>query len=271
MDILQRNRVTVLGDGPRWMVFGHGFGCDQRMWRRVAPHFASTHRVVLFDYVGSGQSDRGAWDSRRYGSLDGYVDDVLEVCAALGVRSGVFVGHSVSGVIGLRASLRAPEAFERLALVAPSPRYLNDPATGYVGGFDRGDIDGLIDLMDQNWLGWASALSGAVTTDPTLGEEFRQSFCSTDPQTARVFAEVTFHADERALLPRVEAPCLVIQCAYDDIAPVAVGEYMRDHIRHATYRLVDVNGHAPQMSHPEVIEALLRAYVDAPRAEIVRA
>lgn len=264
MDVLMRNHVNVLDGGPRPLMFGHGFGCDQRMWRRVAPRFAPAHRVVLFDYVGSGASDKAAYDSRRYRTLDGYAEDVVEVGEALGLRGAVFVGHSVSGMIGLKAALRAPGLFERVVLVAPSPRYLNDPATGYEGGFERDDVDGLLALMDQNWLGWASALSGMAVKEADLAEELRQSFCSTDPRTMREFAVATFLSDERATLPRVETPCLVVQCAHDDIAPVAVGEYLRDHLRGSTYRMLDATGHCPQMSHPDEVSALLATYLAEP-------
>jgi len=244
-------------------VFAHGFGCDQNMWRLVAPEFERTHRVVLFDYVGAGKSDRAAYDPRRYASLDGYARDVLEICEALELREAVFVGHSVSAMIGALAAVTAPGLFRRLVMVGPSPRYIDDPPD-YVGGFQASDIDGLLALMDQNFMGWATALSEKVLPEPVLGREVKDSFCSTDPVFLRQFAEVTFRSDHRALLSRVEAPSLVLQCARDDIAPVCVGEYVARRLPRGTYRLVDVAGHMPHMNNPRVVVDAIRDYLAGP-------
>jgi sigma-B regulation protein RsbQ len=267
-DVLARNNVSVLGAGERPIIFAHGFGCDQHMWRFVTPAFAADHRLVLFDYVGSGRSDLAAYDPARYASLDGYAADVLEICAALDLRDAVFVGHSVSSMIGVLAAIRAPERFSRLVLVGPSPRYLNDPPE-YVGGFERADIEGLLDLMDRNYIGWANFLAPTIMRhpeQPELTEELEASFCSTDPEIARRFAEATFLADNRADLPNVPVPALILQCSDDAIAPLAVGEYLHRHMPASTLRVMRATGHCPHMSDPAETIALIKEYLAAPAA-----
>jgi sigma-B regulation protein RsbQ len=264
-DVLRRNNVRVSGRGTRPMLFAHGFGCDQRMWRLVAPAFEADHRVVLFDYVGSGGADASAYDAERYATLDGYAQDVLDVCEALDLRDAVFVGHSVSAMVGVLAARRAPERFARLVLVGPSPRYLND-APDYVGGFERADIDGLLETMDRNYLGWATGIAPAIMGNPDrpeLGEELTDSFCSTDPVVARRFAEATFLSDNRADLPHVRTPSLILQCSDDIIAPRAVGEYVHRSIPGSTLRVMRATGHCPHMSAPDETVALMREYLDA--------
>ena len=210
------------------MLFAHGFGCDQNMWRFLTPAFADRYKIVLFDYVGSGKSDLSAYDERRYGSLNGYAQDVLDICEALDLRDVIFVGHSVSSVIGVLAANRAPERFERLIFLGPSASYINDPPD-YIGGFDRPDIEGLLEMMDKNYLGWASFLAPAVMKNPEQSEltaELEQSFCATDPKIARRFAEITFLSDNRADFPKLQVPALILQCTDDMIAPIAVGEWL---------------------------------------------
>lgn len=257
--ILSRNNVHVVGDRGPAMLLAHGFGCDQHVWRHVVPAFRDTHRVVLFDYVGSGRSDRAAWDARRYRTLDGYATDLLEVCAALDLREVTLVGHSVSGMIGALAARREPGRFARLVMVGPSARYLDDPPA-YVGGFGRADIDALLRAMDENYLGWASHLAPVIMGNPdrpALAGELADSFCSTDPVTARVFAEATFLADNRADLPHVPTPTLVLQCRDDAVAPPSAGQYIRDHMPRATMRLLDATGHCPHLSEPaELVDAI---------------
>ncbi|MEZ5288638.1 MAG: alpha/beta hydrolase [Vicinamibacterales bacterium] len=265
VDILSRNNVVVDGEGSRTLVFAHGFGCDQRVWQRVAPAFAADHRIVLFDYVGAGRSDRAAYDSARYGSLHGYAADLLDVAGALDLRGAVLVAHSVSAMIGVLASIAAPQHFERLVLLAPSPRYLNDPP-GYFGGFDRTDIESLLDLMDRNFLGWATTFAGVAASDADLARELAAGFQAVDPRTIREFAEVVFYSDVRADLPKVPVPCLVVQCSDDDIAPVGVGEYTRDHLQMSSYRLLQVSGHMPHMSNAEDVQSVLRDYLATPVA-----
>ena len=265
VDILRRNNVKVTGGGVRPLVFAHGFGCDQNMWRFVAPAFEDEYRVVLFDYVGSGKSDLGAYDPKRYSSLDGYARDVLDVCAALDLRDVVFVGHSVSGVVGMLASIKEPQRFARLVLVGPSPCYVNDPP-GYHGGFERADIEGLLDLMDKNYIGWANFLAPAVMKNPErpeLTRELEESFCSTDPRVARRFAEVTFLADNRRDLAKVRVPSLIMQCSEDAIAPAAVGDYLSRHLRGSTLRVLEATGHCPHMSHPEETVRVIKEYLKA--------
>jgi sigma-B regulation protein RsbQ len=267
-DVLSRNNVRVSGRGTQPMLFAHGFGCDQNMWRFVAPAFEDDYRVVLFDYVGSGKSGLSAYDPARYSTLDGYAQDVLDVVHALDLRDVVFVGHSVSGMVGVLAANREPERFERLVLIGPSPRYVNDPP--YVGGFERGDIEGLLDMMEHNYIGWASFLAPAIIKNPDrpeLGEELTESFCSTDPVIARRFAEATFLSDNRDDLARVTVPVLVLQCSDDMVAPSEVGEYVHRQTPGSTLRVMKATGHCPHMSHPEETIELMREYLQpAPAA-----
>jgi sigma-B regulation protein RsbQ len=263
VDVLRRNNVSITGrpDGQP-MVFAHGFGCDQNMWRRVAPAFEESHRVVLFDHVGAGASDVVAYDAERHSSLEGYADDVLEICAALELDDVVFVGHSVSAMIGVVASLREPQRFARLVLVGPSPRYIDDD--GYVGGFAEADVRELLASLDSNYLGWSSAMAPVIMGNPDrpeLGEELTASFCRADPEIARAFAQVTFLSDNRSDLPSVLTPTLVVQCRDDAIAPVAVGEYVRDAIPNSDFVVLDATGHCPNLSAPEQTVAAIKAFV----------
>ena len=265
-DVLRRNHVRVLGRGTRPMVFAHGFGCDQNMWRLVTPAFEDDYRIVLFDYVGAGGSDREAWDPERYGSLDGYARDLLDVVEALDLHDVVLVGHSVSSMVAVLAANRAPERFSRLVMIGPSPRYVDDPP--YVGGFARQDIDSLLEMMDRNFIGWAGFLAPAIMKNPDrpeLGEELTGSFCSTDPVVARRFAEATFLADNRADLPHVRVPSLILQCSDDMVAPLAVGDYLHRELPGSTLRVMEATGHCPHMSHPEETIRLMQEYL-APAA-----
>jgi sigma-B regulation protein RsbQ len=264
-DILARNNVHVSGAGSQPMLFAHGFGCDQNMWRFVTPAFERDYRIVLFDYVGAGKSDWSAYSVERYRTLEGYVQDVLDVIEALDLRDIIFVGHSVSAVVGLLASIREPDRFARHILVGPSPCYVNDG--DYVGGFERQDIEGLLDLMDKNYIGWATFLAPVVMKNPhqeARVAELRESFCSTDPRITRNFATATFLSDYRAEMPRVSVPSLVLQCSDDAIAPTAVGEYLARVLADSTYRLMEATGHCPHMSHPDETIALMKEYLAAP-------
>jgi sigma-B regulation protein RsbQ len=264
VNVLDRNNVRVSGRGSQAMLFAHGFGCDQNMWRFVAPAFEDDYRVIRFDYVGCGGSDLSAYDPARYGTLEGYAQDVLDVCAALELRDVIFVGHSVSSVIGMLAAIREPELFERLILVGPSPRYLNDAATGYVGGFEREGVDGLLDMMESNYIGWAAALAPAIMGNaerPELAGELELSFCSTDPKLARRFAEATFYADNREDLAKVPVPCLIMQCADDAVAPTQVGEYLHAQLPESTLVYLEASGHCPHMSHPEETIRVIQRYL----------
>jgi sigma-B regulation protein RsbQ len=258
-----RNNVVVHGPAEATpMVFAHGFGCDQNMWRYVWPAFAEDHRIVLFDLVGAGGSDISAYDPERYSSLRGYADDLLEICDELGLSEIVFVGHSVSSMIGVLAAAAAPERFSRLVLVGPSPRYIDDG--DYVGGFTSEDIDGLLESLESNYLGWSSTMAPLIMGNPDhpeLGEELTNSFCRADPAIAHAFARVTFLSDNRADLPLVRTPALVLQCAQDVIAPRAVGEYVHRHLPQSELILMDATGHCPNLSAPEETIAAIRSFL----------
>jgi sigma-B regulation protein RsbQ len=260
---LTRNNVTVHGrPDAQPMMLAHGFGCDQNMWRYVWPAFADRYRIVLFDHVGHGGSDANAFDEQRYASLDGYARDVLEIVDALDLEDVVFVGHSVSAMIGVLAAAEAPERFARLVLVAPSARYIDDD--GYVGGFTREDIDGLLESLESNYLGWSSVMAPAIMGNedrPELGEELTNSFCRTDPRIAAHFARTTFLSDNRTDLQRVRTPSLVLQCSQDAIAPQAVGEYVHEHLPDSRFVLLAASGHCPNLSAPEETAAAIEAFL----------
>jgi sigma-B regulation protein RsbQ len=268
MDVIARHHITVTGNpAGQAMVFAHGFGCDQHMWREVAPRFEDEYRVVLFDHVGAGRSDLSAFDPERYGSLRGYADDVLEIFHELDLHDVVFVGHSVSAMIGVLAAAAEPRLFARLVLVGPSPRYIDD--VGYTGGFSREDIDELLESLDSNYLGWSSAMAPVIVGNadrPALGEELTESFCRTDPAIAKHFARVTFLSDNRADLPRVHVPTLVLQCSDDVIAPVEVGQFVSRAMPDATLVMLDATGHCPNLSAPEQTAAAIASFLRIPRA-----
>jgi sigma-B regulation protein RsbQ len=244
------------------MLFAHGFGCDQHMWRYVAPRFEDEFRVVLFDHVGAGNSDLSAYDPQRYSSLSGYAEDVVAICTELELRDVIFVGHSVSAMIGVLAAAAAPELFAKLVLVGPSPCYLND--TDYVGGFSVEDINDMLDSLESNYLGWSSVMAPAIMgrpDRPELGDELTESFCRTDPSIARHFARVTFLSDNRDDLSAVATPTLVLQCANDVIAPVSVGEFVRDRMPDASMVLLNATGHCPNLSAPDETTAAMEQFV----------
>jgi sigma-B regulation protein RsbQ len=263
MSVLARHNVHVHGDvNARPMVFAHGFGCDQNMWRFVAPEFEADHRVVLFDHLGAGGSDLSAYDPVRHGSLDGYAEDVVELCRELEITDGVFVGHSVSAMIGVLAARRDPTLFGRLVLVGPSPRYIDDE--GYAGGFSRADIDELLESLESNFLGWSSVMAPAIVGNPDrpeLGEELTNSFCRTDPDIAARFARVTFESDNRADLRHVAVPALVLQTREDVIAGPAVGEYVHRQIPGSRFVVLDATGHCPNLSAPRATVEAIRDFV----------
>jgi sigma-B regulation protein RsbQ len=262
--ILSRNNVHVIeGDGPA-LLYAHGFGCNQNMWDRVTPEFKSTHRQVLFDYVGSGKSDIAAFDAVKYGDLSGYAQDVLDVCDALDMSSGVtFIGHSVSCSVGILASIARPELFNKLVLLGPNPCFVNHPPE-YVGGFEREDLEGLLALMDQNYIGWANYLAPVVSAKGKTGAvtaELSNSFCSTDPTVAKVFARTTFFSDSRADLAKVKVPCLILQHRTDTLAPMGVGEYVHNQLAGSTLKVLDVQGHCAHMAEPLLVVDAMRDFV----------
>lgn len=244
------------------MIFAHGFGCDQTAWRLVSPAFEADHRVILFDQVGAGGSESSAYSRAKYGTLNGYVEDLLDICRELDLRDVVFVGHSVSAMIGVLAAIQEPERFDRLVLVAPSPRYIHD--TDYVGGFTRTDIEGLLELLDSNHMAWSSMIAPTIMGNPDrpeLGAELTASFCRTNPEIARHFARVTFLSDNRADLPKLRRPSLILQCAQDVIAPAAVGDYLHRHLSGSQLVQLQATGHCPNLSAPEETAAAIRSFL----------
>ena len=246
------------------MLFAHGFGCDQNMWRYLTPAFEDQYKIILFDYVGAGKSDKTAYNRERYASLRGYAQDVLDICKELDLQQVIFVGHSVSSMIGLLAAIKEPHYFDRLIMVGPSPCYIND--RDYKGGFERKDIEGLLDTMEKNYIGWANFLAPNIMGNsdrPHLGRELTESFCSTDPLIAREFAQATFFSDNRNDLRHNRTPALILQCSEDIIAPFTVGEYMAQHLPKSTLRVMKATGHCPHMSEPEETITLIRQYLAA--------
>ncbi|MGW2033568.1 alpha/beta fold hydrolase [Streptomyces sp. NPDC001811] len=263
MDIARRNNVAVTGNPHgRTVVLAHGFGCDQNMWRLTVPALAEDYRVVLFDYVGSGRSDLSAFSENRYGSLHGYARDAVEVCEALDLRDAVFVGHSVSAMIGVLAAEAAPERIGALVMVAPSPRYIDDD--GYRGGFSAQDIDELLASLESNYLGWSAVMAPVIMGNPDrpdLGEELKNSFCATDPDMARVFARTTFLSDSRADLKSVRVPTLVLECSEDAIAPREVGAFVHRAVPGSTLVTLRATGHCPHLSAPEATNEAIRGFL----------
>jgi sigma-B regulation protein RsbQ len=263
MVVVERNNITCTGkpDGQA-MLFAHGYGCDQHMWRYVAPVFEKRFRVILFDHVGAGQSDLSAYDPERYSSLAGYADDVVQICEELDLRDVIYVGHSVSAMIGVLAALQAPGRFEKLVFVCPSPRYIDEG--DYRGGFTEEDIVDLLASLESNYLGWSAAMAPVIMGNPDrpeLGAELTESFCRTDPDIARRFARVTFLSDNRCELGQVGLPTLILQCSDDAIAPVSVGEYVRAAMSESTLVLLRATGHCPNLSAPQQTAEAIAAFV----------
>ncbi len=252
MSAIKRNNVRVSGKGNQPIMFAHGYGCDQNMWRFIYPAFEDNYKIVLFDHVGAGNSDETAYSTAKYNSLDGYVSDILEICTELGLQDVIFVGHSVSAIMGVLAAGREPERFQNLILIGPSPRYIN--GDGYIGGFNPEDIEGLMEALDSNYLGWSANMAPVIMGNPDrpeLGEELTNSFCRTNPEIAKQFARVTFLSDNRKDLAVVETPSLILQCSEDVIAPREVGEYVCRNLKNSTFYLMKATGHCPNLSAPE--------------------
>jgi sigma-B regulation protein RsbQ len=261
-DVMKRNNVQLKGIGRQTMIFAHGFGCDQNMWRYVAPAFEDAYRVVLFDNVGAGGSDLAAFNEHKYATLHGYARDVNEILRAVGVENAIFVGHSVSAMVGILACIEKPMLFDKLILVGPSPSYINDG--DYVGGFNREDIDQMLDFLDTNYLGWSSAMAPAIMGNrarPDLAGELENSFCRTDPKIASHFAKTTFLSDHRDDLPKLRIPSLILQCSDDVIAPDEVGRYMHAKVANSTFVQMQATGHCPNLSAPEETIREIRAFL----------
>jgi sigma-B regulation protein RsbQ len=257
-----RNNVNVFGKGTQPMLFAHGYGCDQTMWRLVTPAFEDEYKIVLFDHVGAGRSDLKAYNRGKYRSLRGYADDIVEICTELELKDVLFVGHSVSATIGILAAIKRPDLFDRLILIGPSPCYID--SGNYVGGFTREQIDELLDFQDSNFLGWSSTFAPIImgTPDqPELIQELTNSFCRTDPDIAKQFAAVTFLSDNRGDLEQLQVPALILQCRQDAIAPVTVGEYVHQHLPGSEFVILDATGHCPHLSSPDQTVAAMKAYL----------
>lgn len=262
MSVAERNNVNVSGTGERALVFAHGYGCDQNMWRHVTPSFTNDFKVVVFDYVGAGKSDPAAFDRTRYSSLHGYAQDVIEILDELGLKNVDFVGHSVSSMIGALAAIERPELFNSLVMIGPSPCYMNDGE--YRGGFEKEDIDGLLTMLESNHLGWSSTMAPLIMghpDEPELAAELEASFCRTKPEFAQHFARVTFLSDNRADLAQVKTRSLILQCQGDAIAPLAVGEYVHRCLPNSQFVVMDATGHCPHMSSPHEVITETRKFL----------
>ncbi len=262
MKAVDRNNVKVLGAGERTLMFAHGYGCDQNMWRHVTPAFQADYKIVLFDYVGSGHSDTSSFDRTKYSTLHGYSHDVLDIINELDLKRVDFVGHSVSSMIGALAAIEQPERFETLTMIGPSPSYINDG--DYVGGYERSDIESLLHTLESNHLGWSAAMAPAIMGNPEspeLTQELEASFCRMDPEIAYHFARVTFLSDNRVDLPRLPTRTLILQCQKDVIAGLTVGEYVHQCLPKSQLVVMDATGHCPHMSAPGEVIAELRKFL----------
>lgn len=263
MSSLVRNNIVVSGQGEQAIMFAHGFGCDQNMWRYVAPSFEQNYKTILFDHVGAGRSDLSAYDSAKYSTLEGYADDIIQIGHELGLKDAVLVGHSVSSMIGALATIKAPEIFKALIMVAPSPSYINDG--DYVGGFTSEQIDELLESLGRNHLGWSASMAPVIMGNqdrPELGEELTNSFCRTDPNIAKQFARTTFFSDYRHILEEVTVPSLILQCSEDIIAPNEVGEYLHKAIKNSQLVVMNATGHCPNLSAPDETTSEIKRYLN---------
>jgi len=251
-DIDRIFNVNIRGNGTRPMLFAHGYGCDQNMFRFIYPYFEKDYKIILFDYIGSGKSDLSEYSNEKYNSLDNYADDIITICNHLKLKDIIFVGHSVSAMIGVLAFNKSPQLFSKMIMIGPSPRYIND--IDYNGGFEESSIMELLETLDSNYLGWSKSMAPVImgnSDKPHLGEELSNSFCSTDPEIAKNFARVTFLSDNRQDIKKVTVPCLILQCKNDVIAPVEVGEYTSKSIKNSTLKILNATGHCPNLSAPE--------------------
>lgn len=261
--VVVRNNVKIYGSGSTVIMLAHGFGCDQTMWRHLLPYLDDKYTVILFDYVGCGASDYTAYDKVRYSSLTGYAQDILDICEALKLTKVNFIGHSVSSMIGMHAAIQSPDVFSKLAMICPSPCFLNFPPD-YEGGFEKEDLEELINLMDKNYVGWANYLAPLVMgqdSNADLTKELETSFCSTDPKYAKPFAKATFFADDRALLSKLTLPTLILQSKHDNLASTAVGNYMNQIIPNAQLKIVDAHGHCLHMTNPLIVSSIVQEFV----------
>jgi sigma-B regulation protein RsbQ len=262
VSIQRRNNVSVCGNGPTDMIFAHGYGCDQNMWRLLTPAFEDRYRIILYDLVGCGRSDLGAYDRSKYATLHGHARDLIEIASEFARGPCVFVGHSVSAMIGALAGIEEPERFAAHVMIGPSPCYINDG--DYIGGFTQGDIDSLLDTLDSNYLGWASAMAPTIMgapDRPELAQELTNSFCRTDPEISKHFARVTFSSDNRRDITKLRTRTLILQSTDDIIAPSVVGEYMHRVMPDSTLRYIENIGHCPHLSAPAAITQAMSGFL----------
>ncbi|RYE09897.1 MAG: alpha/beta hydrolase [Sphingobacteriaceae bacterium] len=263
-DIIKRNNVKIYGQGEQTILFAHGFGGDQTSWKYVFDAFTDQYRVILFDYVGSGNSDHSQFQPESYSSLSGFAQDILKVCAALNLHQVIYVGHSVSGMIGLLAALEKPEYFKKMIFLGPSARYLNDHEHDYIGGMDRSDLDAVFEMLDNNYLGFSRALAPSIMGEKTSvenQEELVESFSAADPAISQNFARVTLLSDTRAMLPKMTVPSITLQCADDMMAPETAGQYIHQHTPKNTYLEINTTGHCPHISAPDVVIKAINDYI----------
>jgi sigma-B regulation protein RsbQ len=262
MNSIQRNNVTIKGKGKQIMLFAHGFGCDQNMWRFITPAFEEDYKIILLDHVRAGNSDLSAYSTEKYSQLEGYAADIVNICEEMELKEVIFVGHSVSSIIGIIASLQLPGLFKSLILVCPSPSYINEG--DYVGGFTHEQITELMDSLDNNHLGWSMTMAPVIMANPEreeLTKELVNSFCRTNPEIAKEFARTTFFSDKRDLLSKVNIPTLILQCSEDVIAPEEVGVYVHEKIKNSKLVLLEATGHCPNLSAPEETIAAMKAFL----------
>ncbi len=262
-NVLKRNNVNVLGDGSKVLLFAHGFGCDQNAWNRIRKYFDKNYKIVLIDFVGAGKSDLATYDFNKYDSLDGYVTDVIEICDELGLSNSIYIGHSVSCMIGALASIKRPDIFKKLVFIGPSPCYIS--SGDYQGGFDRETINSLLEVMEEDYISWARSLAPSVMNSENgseLTSELSDSFCSIDPDIAKQFARVTFVSDNRSDLPLIPIESLTIQCSDDMLAPLSVGKFINQNTPKNTMKILEVHGHCPHMSHPAETATVINAFLD---------
>ena len=262
-DVIRRNNVKIIGSGQKVMLMAHGFGCNQLMWRFLTPELISHYKIVLFDYVGSGGSNLAAYSRQKYSDLEGYAQDIIDICTVLDLDNVVLVGHSVSSIIGLIAAQQIPQRIHSLVMVCPSPCFLNDPPE-YMGGFNKADLTELIDLMDKNYIGWAQYLAPLVAGNAEqdfVSAELAESFCSTNPISAKNFAKATFFSDYRALLPQNTHPVLLLQSQTDALAALCVGEYMHKQTPNSVLQVVEAKGHCLHMTHPQQVAAHIMQFM----------
>lgn len=262
MDILKKHNVKITGKGSKSMVFSHGFGCDQHMWRFITPAFEEDYRIILFDHIGFGKADTTGYTQEKYSSLQAYADDVLAICNALSLQDVIFVGHSVSSMIGMLAAIKEPSVFQKLIMVSPSPCYINDDP--YNGGMSKDELEGLLQVLDSNYLKWAASVAPVIMQNsdrPELSKELQESFCHSNREIAQDFAKITFTSDNRKDLEKLQIETLILQCAEDLIAPVEVGRYMQQHLQNSNLKILKASGHCPNLSAPAETIAAIKDYL----------